>query len=148
MCVRSTYQWHARCDVHLNTYFSLSYLFKHTGCVVHSKYSRKREQCGEDVVYVKTGTEPFTQNTYFAHFLEGHLSVLHSHLARIFRKPFKIIVCSTLTKSFMAGRVSPHLICFLCNVTLCDRFSVLCIKLCMYMMLFVSNALSNLIIYG
>ncbi len=48
-----------------------------TGCFVHLKYCRKREhQCGDDVVYVKTGTKPFTQNAYFVYFIEGHLSAL------------------------------------------------------------------------
>ncbi len=33
----------------------------------HSKYCRKREhQCGEDVVYLKTETKPFTQNARLA----------------------------------------------------------------------------------
>ncbi len=39
------------------------------------------------------------KNAYFAHFLDGHRSLLHSRLAKeswIFRKPFKIIVSSTL----------------------------------------------------
>ncbi len=48
-----------------------------------------------------TGNKPFSQNAYFVHFLEGHLSALHSRLAkesRIFRKPFKIIVSSTVKK--------------------------------------------------
>ncbi len=64
-----------------------------------------------NVVYVKTGTKLFTQNVYFAHFLEGHLSALHSRLAKesqIFRKPFKIIVSSTL-KMFKGSRV---ILCF------------------------------------
>ncbi len=67
----------------------LIYPVEPTGYVVHSNTAEKIEhQCG-DVVYVKTGTKPFTQNAYFAHFLEGHLSPLHSCLAkesRIFRK--------------------------------------------------------------
>ncbi len=70
----------------------LAYPVEPNGYVVYLKYSGKREhQCGDDVVYVKTGTKPFTQNAYFAHFLEGHLLALHSLLAkecRIFRKPF------------------------------------------------------------
>ncbi len=43
-----------------------------------------------------------SHNAYFAHFLEGHLSALHSRLtkeSRIFRKPFKFIVSSTLKKN-------------------------------------------------
>ncbi len=45
----------------------------------HSKYCGKRKyQCGEDVVYLKTETKPFTQNANLLHFLEGHLSSLHS----------------------------------------------------------------------
>ncbi len=96
----------------------------------------------------KTETKPFTQNANLSHFLEGHLSALHSHLvkeSRIFRKPFKIIVSSTLKNmslNFMAGRVSPHSTASHVfkwkkkNVTLCDWFSMLCIKLCIYMMHF------------
>ncbi len=74
----------------------LAYPVEPTGYVGHSKCSGKREhQCVDYVVYVKTETKPFTQNAYFAHFLEGHLSALHSRLAKeswIFRKSFKIIV--------------------------------------------------------
>ncbi len=41
----------------------------------HSKYKGKREhQCGEDIVYLKTETKPFTQNANVWHFLEEHLS--------------------------------------------------------------------------
>ncbi len=74
----------------------------------------------DDVVYVKTETKPFTQSAYLAHFLEGHnLSALHSRLAksRIFRKPFKIIISSTLTKNmsqnFMVGLSPSH--CISCS---------------------------------
>ncbi len=53
----------------------------------------------------------------------------------------------------MAGRVSPHSTAYLMfkkksnkmNVTLCDWSSVLCIKLCFYMILFVSNSLNNFV---
>ncbi len=76
----------------------LAYPVEPTGYVVQSKYCGKIEhQCGDDVVYVKTGTKPFTQNAYFAHFLDGHLSALHSHLAkesRIFRM-VKILLLTT-----------------------------------------------------
>ncbi len=45
----------------------------------YSTYCRIREnQCRDDVVYLKTETMPFTQNTYLAHFL----SVLHSCLTQ------------------------------------------------------------------
>ncbi len=130
-------------SLHFNAFF-LAHPVEPTGYVVHSKYCGKIEhQCGDDVVYVKTGIKTFTQNAYFAHFLEGHLSALHSRLAkesRIFRKPFKIIVSSTLKKHGGTGPllIPLHLV-FLnekSNVTLCDWFSVLCIKLCVYMMLF------------
>ncbi len=80
----------------------LTYPVEPTGYVVHSEYCGKREhQCGDDVVYIKTETKPFTQNANVSHFLEGHLSLLHSRLAKesqIFRKRFKIIVSSTLKK--------------------------------------------------
>ncbi len=154
MSVRLPYQWCTRCDedvgrCHCILMLFLAYPVEPTGYVVHSKYCGKIEhQCGDDVVYVKTGTKPFTQNAYFAHFLEGHLSALHSCLpkeSRIFRKPFKIIISSTLKKTCLKTLwrdgslpISLHLV-FLnekSNVTLCDWFSVLCIKLCLYMMLF------------
>ncbi len=63
----------------------------------------EKENIGDYVVYVKTETKSFTQNAYFAHFLEGHLSALHSRLAKesqIFRKTFQIILSSTLKKHF------------------------------------------------
>ncbi len=79
--------------------FFLTYPVEPTGYVVHSKYSGKIEdQCGDDVVYVKTETKPFTQNANLSHFLEGHLSPLHSRLAKVILKRFKIIVNSTLKK--------------------------------------------------
>ncbi len=38
----------------------------------HSKYCRRREhQCGEDVVYLKSETKPFTQNAYLWAFSRG-----------------------------------------------------------------------------
>ncbi len=133
-----------------------AYPVEHTGYVFHLKYCGKREyQCGDDIVYVKTETKPFTQNGHFAHFLEGHLSALHSHLAKesqICRKPFKMIVSSTLknmSQIVMTGQVSPHSTAshVFSKVTLLFVLCF-CIKLCIYMMLFVSKSLSNLIIYG
>ncbi len=64
-------------------FFFLACPVELTRCsAAHSKYSRKREhQCGEDV-YLKTETKPFTQNAYLLHFLEGHLSSLHSRLTQ------------------------------------------------------------------
>ncbi len=120
MCVRQPYQWRTRCDedvgrCHCILMLFLTYLVEPTGYVVHSKYCGKREHKFGDDVYVKTETKLFTQNANLSHFLEGHLSALHSHLvkeSRIFRKPFKIIVSSTLknmSQNFMAGRVSPHI---------------------------------------
>ncbi len=58
-----------------------------------------------------------------------------------------------MSQRFIVGRVSRHstascVFKLKSNVTLCDGFSVLCIKLCIYMMLFVSNSLCNFIIYG
>ncbi len=74
------------------------------------------------MLYVKTETKPFIQNAYFAHFLEGNLSALHSLLAkesRIFRKTFKIIVSSTLKKNvsklYGGMGLSPfHFLMFFC----------------------------------
>ncbi len=34
------------------------------------------------IVYLKTETKPFTQNAYLLHFLERHLSPLHSRLTQ------------------------------------------------------------------
>ncbi len=66
----------------------------------HSKYCRRREhQCGEDVVYLKSETKPFTQNAYLLHFLEGHLSLLHSRLTQESPQPCQIHVSSTLKKT-------------------------------------------------
>ncbi len=65
----------------------------------HSQYCRKREhRCGEDVVYLKTENKPFTQNKYLLHFLEGHLSSLHSRLTQESPKPCKINVKVQLSK--------------------------------------------------
>ncbi len=85
-------------------------------------------------------SKPFTQNAYFAHFLEGHQSALRSRLANESRI-FKIITGLTFIKHFSklygGTGFSPfplHLV-FLneqSNVTLCDWFSVLCIKLCLF----------------
>ncbi len=59
----------------------------------HSQYSRKREhQCGEDVVYLKTETKPFTQNKYLLHFL----SSLHSSLTQESPKTCTMNPSSTL----------------------------------------------------
>ncbi len=77
----------------------IAYPVEATGCGAAALFiqniAEKREhQCGEDVVYIKTETKPFTQNTYLSHFLEGHLSPLHSRLAkesRMFRKHVKLM---------------------------------------------------------
>ncbi len=131
-------------SLHFHAFFFLTYPVEPTGYVVHSKYCGKREhQCRDDVVYVKTETKPFTQNANLSHFLEGHLSPLHTRLAKvsqIFRKQFKIIVSLTLKKHLKtlwrdgSLPIPLHLV-FLnekSNVTLCDWFSVLCIKRCIY----------------
>ncbi len=84
----------AQKSLHFNYafFFSLS-----SWCgAAHSKYCGKQEhQCGEDVVNLKTETKPFTQNAYLLHFLEGHLSSLHSRLTQESPKPFKMNVSST-----------------------------------------------------
>ncbi len=148
---QAAYQWRTRCDedvgrCHCILMLFLTYPVKPTGYVVHSKYCGKREHQSGDVVYVKTETKPFAQNVNVSYFLEGHLSLLHSRLAkesRIFRKRFKIIVSSTLKKHVSQLYGGTGLSPFHCisvfkwkKVTLCDWFSVLCIKLCIYMMLF------------
>ncbi len=90
---------------------------EHTGYIVHLKYCGRREhQCG--VVYVKTGTKPFTQNAYLSHFLEGHLSALHSRLTKeswIFRRPFKMITGLTLKKHVSKRYGGTGLSPFHCN---------------------------------
>ncbi len=114
---------------------------------VHSKYCRKRDhQCGDDVVNVKTGTKPFTQNAYFANFLEGHLlesrfsqkrvRYLESHL-NYCKFNFEKICLKTLWRDGSLP-IPLHLMFSneKSNVTLCDWISVLCIKLCIYIMLF------------
>ncbi len=98
-------QWRTSCDedegrCRCIVMLLLACPVEHTGYIVHLKYCVRREhQCGG--VCVKTGTKLFTQNAYLSHFLEGHLSALHSRLAKeswIFRRPFKMIVRSTLKK--------------------------------------------------
>ncbi len=161
---RQSCQWLTRCvenvgRCHCILILFLVYPVEPIGYVVHSKYCIKREHQYEHYVYVKTETKPLKQNTYFVNFLEGHLSALHSpHLKKIwiFRKPFKIIVSSTLKKHVStlwrdgSLPISLHLMFLNEKVTLLFViwFSVLCIKLCIYIMLFVSNSLSNLIICG
>ncbi len=46
-----------------------------------------------------------TQNAYLLHFLEGHLSSLHSHLTEESPKPCKINVSSTLKKKHVITRL-------------------------------------------
>ncbi len=62
-------------------------------------------QCGEDFVYLKTETKPFTQNAYLLHFLEGHLSSLHSRLTQESPKTCKINVSSTLKQKQITTRL-------------------------------------------
>ncbi len=83
--------WHTKCDDEVSLNFKA---FLRCGAA-HSKYCGKREhQCG-DVVYLKTETKPFTQNAYLLHFLEGHLSSLHSRLTQESPKTCQIHVIST-----------------------------------------------------
>ncbi len=97
--------WHTRCDdkvsLHFNDFFFFACPVEPTRCgAAHSKYCGKREhQCGEDVVYLKTETKSLTQNAYLLHFLEGHLSSLHSRLTQESPKPCQINVRSTLKKT-------------------------------------------------
>ncbi len=57
-------QWRCRCRCIL---MLSAYPVEPTGCgAAHSKYCGKREhQCGDDVVYLKTETKPFTHNAYY-----------------------------------------------------------------------------------
>ncbi len=150
MSVRQLYLWCTRCDedivrCHCILMLILAYAVEPTRCAVHLKYCGKTEyRCGDDVVYIKTGTKPFTQNAYLSHVLKGHLSALHS--CQIFRKPFKIILSSTLKKHASrlyggTGLSSFHCIMILNEkVTLIFVIGFLCFELhCVYMMLFVST---------
>ncbi len=62
--------WHTKRDdevsLHFNIFFFLACPVEPTRCgAAQSKYCGKGEhQCGEDVVYLKTETRPFTQNAY------------------------------------------------------------------------------------
>ncbi len=118
----------------------LAYPVEPNGHVVHSKYCGKTEhQCGDDVVYDKPGTKSFTQNAYFEHFLERHLSALHSRIAKesqIFRKPFKISSKFNFEKTRLktlwrdGSLPIPLHLMFINekrNITLCDRLSSLII---------------------
>ncbi len=83
----------AKKSLHFNAFF---FCLSSWCGAAHSKYCGKQEhQCGEDVVYLKTETKPFTQNAYLFHFLEGHLSSLHSRLTQESPKPCKMNVSST-----------------------------------------------------
>ncbi len=86
-------------SLHFNAFF-LAYPVEPTRFAAHSKYCGKREhQCGDDVVYDKTETKPFTQNAYLSRFLEGRLSPLHSRLTqerRMFRKHVKLMYVQLL----------------------------------------------------
>ncbi len=64
----------------------------------HSKYSGKREhQCGEDAVYLKTETKPFTQKAYFIAFSRG-TSIIVALASPESPKPCTIHVSSTFKK--------------------------------------------------
>ncbi len=85
--------------MHFNAFF-LPVQLNPLDAVLHIQYCGKREyQCGEDVVYFKTETKPFTQNAYVWHFLEGHLSssLLASHTRDT--KTCQIHVSSTFKKT-------------------------------------------------
>ncbi len=72
---QAAYQRCTRCDedvggCHCIFMLFLTYPVEPAGYAVHSTYCGKREhQCGDDVVYVKTETKPFTQNAYLSHLL-------------------------------------------------------------------------------
>ncbi len=73
-----TEAWHTRYDDEVSLHFNAFFLacpVDPTRCsAAHSKYCGKREpQYGEDVVYLRTETKPFTQNAYLLQFLEGRL---------------------------------------------------------------------------
>ncbi len=57
---------------------------------------KEKHQHGDDVVYLKSETKPFTQNAYLLHFREGHLSSLHSNLTQESPKTCEIHASSTL----------------------------------------------------
>ncbi len=87
-------------SLHFNASFSLSSL---THWIQFIQNTAEKVNINAEMMLLKAKLKPSrsTQNAYLAHFQEGHLSPLHSSLAkerRIFRKPFKIIVSSTLKK--------------------------------------------------
>ncbi len=92
--------WHTKCDDEVSLHFNAFFLAspgEPTRCgAAHSKYCGKREdQCGKDIAYLKTEIKPFTQNAYLLYFLEGRLSLLHSHLTQESPKPCKTHASST-----------------------------------------------------
>ncbi len=81
--------WHTKCIDELSLHFNVFFFLP-----AHSQYCGKSEhQCGEDVVYLKTETKPFTQNAYLLHFLEGHLSSMS--LTQKSPKPCQMNLSST-----------------------------------------------------
>ncbi len=86
--------------MHFNAFFFLPVRFNPLDSVLHiQNIAGKREhQCGDDV-YLKTETKPFPQNAYLLHFLEGHLSSLHSRLTQESPKPCQMNASSTFKKT-------------------------------------------------
>ncbi len=64
--------------MHFNAF--LSDPVEATACgAAHSKYSGKRDHQRRDIVYVKTATKSFTQNTYLLNFLLALHSSAYAH---------------------------------------------------------------------
>ncbi len=99
--------WNTKCDdeasLHFNVFLACP-VEPTRRSATHSIFF-KREHQRDDVVYLKTETKLFTQNAYLLHFLEGHLSLLHS------------IQNINLAEMFVAGHFKPTSMC-ICMIEL------------------------------
>ncbi len=105
MCASGSLIWHTRCDDNVIGVIAFKCFFYPIKLnPLDTLFIQNTAEKGKNLngdVHVKTETKLFIPNAYFAHFLDGHLTALNSHLAQdnqIFRKPFKIIASSTLKK--------------------------------------------------
>ncbi len=88
-----------RCRTILMLFFFFACPVEPTLCgAAHSKYCGK-DNINVEMLFLKTETKPFTQNAYLLHFLEGHLSPLHSLLTQESPKTCQINVSSTFEKT-------------------------------------------------
>jgi len=87
--------------LHFNTFF-LACPVEPTRCGATQKKEKEHINV-EIVVYLKTETKPFTQNVYLWHFLEEHLSSLHSRLTQESPKTCQVNGSSTYIFEFKAA---------------------------------------------